>query len=936
MSLDRTLTAFACGRYTVVRPLGAGGEKLVYLVHDTALDREAALALLKPGTLDADGGARLRREARAIARLGSHPHVVAVFDIGEHEGSPFVVTEHVAGGDLRGLLLSAGGRLDPAHAVEIATQILRALAFVHGQGIVHRDLKPDNVLLTLDGVAKLGDFGIAHATAGAGAAPVAGTPHYMAPEQLRGETVDARADLYALGCTLFELVTGAPPFPGSSLGQIVAGHLGDPPPSARASAPALLSGVDELIRALLAKAPADRPRDAAETLRRLDDAQHATGEPARPPARAADRVIEASGLVARGDLAGAARTLQAHLGQVTDPEARLVLSRILQARGELDAARAQLELALAEFTELKLVRRAALAAARLGTFYSSFVGNRGAARSWFARAWHLLKNEGPCVERGWIVVEDVGCNTDDPGQLLEKTEIALEMARRFGDGDLEAKALADGGLALVERGEVASGMEKIDEALAIVTSGGVRDRVVAGRICCAFFTACTVAGDLARCDSWRSVLHERNLLGDKGMPILNTHCDSVYGGLLCSLGRWREAESALQRGMELAGTIAARNGRSPPTCALAQLRILQGRLEEAEQLLVGKDDYLDALVPMAQLHLARGDHELAAATARRGLRMLGSNRTRAIGLLTIIVEAELGRGDVAAASAAAAELAVRVEGTQISSLCAEAACARARVRAASGERTEAIAELEAALAALGDAELPLHKLKLHVELARLHGSTDKRAALVEARAAAAIQARLDAPMPRAQSALLQSLGIGVAGGAAELVEQEGGGWCVERAGARHPLGASSGARMLARLVGRPLVEQHVLDLIASLSPTAGGGRDTSRARARRMIEALRSALGSAETLGDTAAVDRLKAEVEAAVAELAGSRADVARAEEDARALVASAIREAIERIEKLDAPAGQALARRVRLGLLCAYEPSPDDEIVWTARSVS
>src|SRR5215831_9303649 len=186
--LMATLAAFAGGRYVLLRMIGAGAEKIVYLVHDTALDRECALALLRSENLSNDAAERFRTEGRAIARLGSHPHIVTVFDIGEHEGAHFLVSEHLAGGDLERALREAGGRLPVANVVDIARQLLRALTFIHERGIIHRDLKPANIWLTADGTVKLGDFGVAQlASARDTARRVTGTPAFMSPEQLRGE-----------------------------------------------------------------------------------------------------------------------------------------------------------------------------------------------------------------------------------------------------------------------------------------------------------------------------------------------------------------------------------------------------------------------------------------------------------------------------------------------------------------------------------------------------------------------------------------------------------------------------------------------------------------------------------------------------------------------------------------------------------------------------
>ena len=159
---ETTPTSFANGRYEVKRFLGEGGKKRVYLAQDTLLDREVAFALIKTEGLDEVSRTRITREAQAMGRLGSHPHIFTVFDLGDHEGQPYMVTELMGGGDVEGVIEDATDhRLPLEQAIDIAKETCRGLEFAHSRGIVHRDLKPRNVWLTGDGVAKIGDFGLA-------------------------------------------------------------------------------------------------------------------------------------------------------------------------------------------------------------------------------------------------------------------------------------------------------------------------------------------------------------------------------------------------------------------------------------------------------------------------------------------------------------------------------------------------------------------------------------------------------------------------------------------------------------------------------------------------------------------------------------------------------------------------------------------------------
>jgi serine/threonine-protein kinase len=154
--------SFANGRYQVKRFLGEGGKKVVYLAHDTTLDREVAFALIKTDGLDETSRTRIQREAQTMGRLGSHAHIVTVFDLGEENGQPYMVTELMGGGDVEGVVEDAPDhRLPLEEAVKIAQETCRGMEFAHSRGIVHRDLKPGNVWITSYGIAKIGDFGLA-------------------------------------------------------------------------------------------------------------------------------------------------------------------------------------------------------------------------------------------------------------------------------------------------------------------------------------------------------------------------------------------------------------------------------------------------------------------------------------------------------------------------------------------------------------------------------------------------------------------------------------------------------------------------------------------------------------------------------------------------------------------------------------------------------
>jgi len=267
-------SSFADGRYQVQRLLGEGGKKKVYLAQDTTLDREIAFALIKTEGLDDTSRTRIQREAQAMGRLGSHPHIVTVFDLGEEGDQPYMVTELMGGGDVEGLIEAAPNHLLPLEqAVKIAQETCRGLDFAHSRGIVHRDLKPGNVWITADGIAKIGDFGLAVSLDRSRLTQegmMVGTVAYMPPEQAMGGEVTPKSDLYSLGAMLYEMATGRPPFLGDDPVAIIGQHINTSPVAPTWHNGQCPRALEALIMRLLAKNPSERPNSATDVLAALD------------------------------------------------------------------------------------------------------------------------------------------------------------------------------------------------------------------------------------------------------------------------------------------------------------------------------------------------------------------------------------------------------------------------------------------------------------------------------------------------------------------------------------------------------------------------------------------------------------------------------------------------------------------------------------------
>jgi serine/threonine-protein kinase PpkA len=261
--------------YRLTSRLGKGGMSHVFLATQHSFERQVAIKILTPTlALEPRFAERFMQEARTVASL-NHPHIVPVYDVGEHQGYYYLTMEYVTGGSLKQRL--ADDALDESHALSILRQLAGALNYAGEHGFIHRDVKPDNVLFRADGSALLVDFGIAsnvlRDTSVTQSNAIMGTPKYMSPEQHRSQPLTLQSDLYSLGCVFYEMLAGKPPFSAPDARSMGLAHLRDPVPLL----PVALRRYQPLIRQLLAKDPADRPESGSALIAQLDNLEPGPG-----------------------------------------------------------------------------------------------------------------------------------------------------------------------------------------------------------------------------------------------------------------------------------------------------------------------------------------------------------------------------------------------------------------------------------------------------------------------------------------------------------------------------------------------------------------------------------------------------------------------------------------------------------------------------------
>ncbi|HEY5787248.1 MAG TPA: LuxR C-terminal-related transcriptional regulator [Microlunatus sp.] len=391
-------------------------------------------------------------------------------------------------------------------------------------------------------------------------------------------------------------------------------------------------------------------------------------------------------------------------------------------------------------------------------------GRSSAARGWLARAERVLTEVGRCAGHGWVALQRARTAPAVSDQIAYAHQ-AMEIARAEGDSDLEVYALSVLGKGEVNAGHRDTGMGLLEEAMAAASAGRVRNVHTLGSAYCNLVVACTSAGDWERAREWCELVDDFARSHDAA-PLLGA-CRTIHADMLLATGRWPEAERALQSALAVHARYVP--GMDASTVAtLAALRIQQGRLADAAQLLAGREEQPPSLRALALLRIAEGQPRVAVALLERGLQATGGNAMQATALLATLVDARLAAGQVEPAGTAAAQLEGIAADTGIRLVRARAELARARVVLAGPSPREAAEPARRALADFGGLAMPLDAGEARLELARALGADSAELAAEEVRAALAVFRALGAARATdAAAALLRELG-GATGGRPQL------------------------------------------------------------------------------------------------------------------------------------------------------------------------
>ncbi len=467
---------------------------------------------------------------------------------------------------------------------------------------------------------------------------------------------------------------------------------------------------------------------------------------------AAELLRKGEDAIAAADWKTARACLEQALEHEESPEALTGLSKVATMEREYERSIELEERAFELFRSAGQVESASRSAYWLAFMYATYAGNFSAAMGWKERAASVLDGAGDCAAQGWLQLLETPF-TSDPAERERLGMSALATARRFGDVDLEIQSLSILGEAHVTAGRVAAGMALLDEAMAAVTAGRVHDHFALGEICCRLLSACETAIDVRRATDWLAHINRHVEWADFVRPTCRTH----YGGILVALGRWADAETELLAAIE-EFERGYRGDRIFALLRLADLRVRQGRIEEAERLLEGGEWHPTARRMAAMIALVRGDTKLAAELGELCAEGSELADPTCVPALELLVATRLALGDVAAARDAADRLAAIADESGLERIEACAALADGRVLAAEGDE-RAAARLTRAVELFGSLGLPFEAGRAQLELSRALAGSAPAVATREGKLAVAAFDRLGAAFDAdAAGALLRSLG----------------------------------------------------------------------------------------------------------------------------------------------------------------------------------
>jgi DNA-binding CsgD family transcriptional regulator len=468
-----------------------------------------------------------------------------------------------------------------------------------------------------------------------------------------------------------------------------------------------------------------------------------------------DTLAQGAAALERGDWDAARDAYGAVLAEAAAPEALDGLGLALWWSNRLDEALELRARAYAAYLEAERPAPAVRIAAWLAREFFTVHGNMPAASGWLSRAETVLSQAGPCAEAGWLALMQAALSTDT-SVMKQLAEHAIGLGRSFGEKDLELVGLSAKGLAYVCAADVAQGMTFLDEAMAAAMGGEIRDFGAFSDVYCNTLLACERAGDFEHAEQWCRVVMEQ--AQRRNARPLFPFCHVTYGAVLAVTGRWAEAEEELELAARLFG-VGHRAMRVLALSRLADLRIRQGRVEEAGVLLAGFEEHPMAIRSVARLLLAQGKASAAAGMVRRRLDVIGTATTLATPLLAVLVDVQLAIGNLTGAGETARTLSDLARHSEQRSALADAAYALGTVALAAGEAS-AVRHLDDAIAQYDGLQQPLESGRARLHCARAHAAADPEIAVSLAESALALFDRLGARRDAdAAAAFLRELGV---------------------------------------------------------------------------------------------------------------------------------------------------------------------------------